>query len=171
MSQSHDTFLASISDATALLELYSTREKATPEELEVLKRAGLIMAFTAWETYVEDRITEAVIPQLKLLEGCQLGKFMKARLDEELKRFNNPNSDKTRKLFLDYTGIDVTACWRWNNFDPAGAKKQLDTWIGIRGEVVHRSLEGGARTIKKDDLRKVISFLTELASATEKALD
>jgi hypothetical protein len=41
--------------------------------LEVLKRAELIMAFTAWETYVEDRIAEAVIPQLKLLEGCQMG--------------------------------------------------------------------------------------------------
>jgi hypothetical protein len=96
---------------------------------------------------------------------------MKARLDEELKRFNNPNSDKTRKLFLDYIGIDVTDCWKWNNFEPAEAKRQLDTWIRMRGEVVHRSLEGGAKTIKKDDLRKVISFLTQLASATDKALE
>ena len=48
---------------------------------------------------------------------------MQARLNEELKRFNNPNSEKTRKLFHDYLEIDVTASWVWQQVDPPKARK------------------------------------------------
>jgi hypothetical protein len=42
-------------------------------------------------------------------------------LEEELKRFHNPNAEKTRKLFTDCLGTDVTVGWKWSNYDSAKA--------------------------------------------------
>jgi hypothetical protein len=133
------------------------------------------MALTGWETYVEDRIREAVQNRLRAVNGSPIGKFVSGKLDEELKRFHNPSSDKTKRLFLDYLEIDVTTSWNWTNIEPATAKKTLDNLISKRGDAVHRSkpIKVGApapHLVKRDDLDKAIRFLKCLVEATDKAL-
>ena len=65
MSQASKDFDESIQDAQNLLNHFNTlNEHPPPPELEVLKRAGLVMAMTAWETYVEDRLREASAQRL-----------------------------------------------------------------------------------------------------------
>jgi hypothetical protein len=175
MSRASITFESSIEDASALLQHFDTVYKQSPESAEVLKRAGLVMALTAWETYVEDRVREAVQGRLKAVNGSPIGKFVSSRLEEELKRFHNPSSEKTRKLFLDYLEVDVCAGWKWLNYDPASAKKTLDDLISKRGDAVHRSKPtiAGAPSphlVKRDDLEKAIRFLKGLVESTDKAL-
>ncbi|TDS82183.1 hypothetical protein EDF71_10899 [Comamonas sp. JUb58] len=134
------------------------------------------MALTAWETYVEDRAIEAVTARLKAVNGSPIGDFVNNKLTEELKRFHNPNAEKTKRLFLDYLQVDVTAGWVWLHYDTALAKKPLDHLISRRGDVVHRSKQVtvGAplpHLVKRDDLDKAIRFLTGLVNATEHALE
>src|ERR687897_3429719 len=103
MSKARSTFDSSIQDAEALLGHFdSLNTKPPPNNLEVLKSAGLIMALTAWETYVEDRAREEVHARLASDGGSNLAKLVVGRLEAELKRFHNPNSEKTRQLFVDY---------------------------------------------------------------------
>jgi hypothetical protein len=85
-------FLDGIRDAEKLFDYYheESRSGPPPREAEVLKRAGLITAMTAWETYVEDRVCEAVDARITATGANEFTGFFKARLDEELKRFNNP---------------------------------------------------------------------------------
>ena len=174
MSHSADTFNETIKDSQVLLAHFDRLHKESSDDAEVLKRAGLVMAFTAWETYVEDRIREAIQDRLQIVNGSPIGEFVTRTLEEELKRFHNPNSDKTRKLFLDYLRIDVTANWTLPNFSPADAKKRLDLLISKRGEVVHRSISAGgkaaAHPVKRDELAKAIAFLKDLVKATDQAL-
>ena len=113
--------------------------------------------------------------RLRAVNGSPIGKFVNAKLAEELKRFHNPTSEKTRRLFLDYLEIDVCAGWKWQNYDPSTAKKTLDDLISKRGDAVHRSKPptvGGpaAHLVKREDLEKAIRFLKGLVEATEKAL-
>ena len=134
------------------------------------------MALTAWETYVEDRALEAVAARLKAVNGSPIGNFVSNKLQEELKRFHNPTSEKSRKLFLDYLQVDIWTGWKWANYDPASAKKTLDELISRRGDVVHRSkpLTSGAPSphlVKRDDLEKAIRFLKGLVEATDRALE
>ncbi len=145
------------------------------DKADVLKRAGLVMAMTAWETYVEDRILEAVQSRLRVLNGSPVGNFVMGKLQEELKRFHNPTAEKTKRLFLDYLQIDVTASWRWLNFDPQTARTRLDDLISKRGDAVHRSrpsAENGTpgHLVKGEELEKAIRFLKGLVAVTEKAL-
>lgn len=174
-SQAALTFSEAIKDAENLLAHFNTLNKQPPPpETEVLKRAGLVMAMTAWETYVEDRIQEAATSRLSVLTDSTLGNFVKSRLDEEIKRLHNPTSEKTIQLFLDYAGVELLPHWKWNNVDAATVKQKLNSYLNLRGDVVHRSrvnVKGPPQPhpVTKEALQKAINFLKELVKATEKA--
>lgn len=81
-AQAEQTFTEAIKDAENLLAHFKTLNTLPPPpETEVLKRAGLVMAMTAWETYVEDRIQEAASLRLSGLTDFSLGNFVKSRLE------------------------------------------------------------------------------------------
>lgn len=176
MSKAKLAFEGSIKDAEDLLSHFDAMPKPPPENAEVLKRAGLVMALTAWETYVEDRVREEVQTRLRVVNGSYVGKFVTGRLEDELKRFHNPNSEKTKKLFVDFLEIDVTAGWEWQHFDPPKVKKTLDELITKRGDAVHRSKPNAVgappapHLVKREDLEKSIRFLKGLVEATDRVL-
>lgn len=176
MSKAKATFESSIKDAEDLLVHFDALNKQPPpDNAEVLKRAGLVMALTAWETYVEDLAREEVQARLRAVNGSPLGKFVQARLDEELKRFHTPNAEKTKRLFLEYLEVDVTVQWQWLHFDQQKVRKTLDELISRRGDAVHRSKSIQASVpaphlVKREDLEKAIRFLKLLVEATDKAI-
>lgn len=175
-SQAAQTFAEAIKDAENLLGHFDKlNTQPPPPEIEVLKRAGLVMAMTAWETYVEDRVQEVVAVRLSGLTDSDLGNFVKSRLDEEIKRLHNPTSEKTLQIFRDYAGKDLLPHWKWNNVDPDTAKRKLNGYLKLRGDVVHRSRvnvksPSQPHPVTRDELQKAVYFLKELVKATERAL-
>jgi len=69
-----------------------------PAHAEMLKRAGLIMACTAWETYVEDRVQEMVLHRLWEANDSFQNQFVLRNLQNTLKSLHNPSSEKTCKI-------------------------------------------------------------------------
>jgi hypothetical protein len=175
-SNASDVFAQSILDAENLLSHFKKlNTKPPPPEIEVLKRAGLIMAMTAWETYVEDRVAEAVMERLRGLEDSSIATFVQSKLADEIKRLHNPTSEKTIQLFRDYANVDLTDKWSWNNYDSKTVRERLNQYMKLRGDVVHRSrtISPGppqAHPVTKEDLEKVIRFLRGLVASTEVAL-
>lgn len=171
-----DVFAQSILDAENLLAHFNKlNTKPPPPEIEVLKRAGLIMAMTAWETYVEDRVVEASTARLHGLADSSIASFVQSKLADEIKRLHNPTSEKTIQLFRDYADIDLTDQWTWNNYDAKTVRERLNQYMKLRGDVVHRSrtVSPGPpqpHPVTKDELEKVIRFLRSLVTVTEAAL-
>jgi hypothetical protein len=180
MSRAKNQFDESIKDAEELLAHFDAAKPASggqpPSTAEVLKRAGLILAITAWETYVEDRALEALEANLGGLKGSPVAKFMEARFAEEMKRFHSPTSERTAKLFTDYIGKDVTQAWDRNPVGNSKTKKMLDDWVKRRGDAAHRSptntpgLPPAPHLLSREDLEKLISFLKTLVSQTDDSL-
>lgn len=174
-SQAAITFAEAIQDAENLLAHFNTlNTQPPPPQIEVLKRAGLVMAMTAWETYVEDRVQEASNARLSAVADSSLGQFVKAHLDKEIRQLHNPTAERTLQLFRDYAGVDLTAHWQWNQVNAILAKQKLNQYLGLRGDVVHRSRVKSkgptpAHPVTKDELQKAIRFLKELVQATERA--
>lgn len=176
-SQAALTFAEAIKDAEHLLGHFDKlNTKPPPPELEVLKRAGLIMAMTAWETYVEDRAQEAAAIRLGSQQESEFGDFVRARLEEDIKRLHNPTSEKALQIFRDYACMDVSAHWTWNHVTADEAKQRLNAYLKLRGDVVHRSVVNAKgepphpHAVTRQDLHKAIYFLKQLVGATEKAL-
>lgn len=177
MSQAAEVFALSIQDAENLLGHFNAlNTKPPPPETEVLKRAGLIMAMTAWETYVEDSLQEVAGRRLAKLKDASIASFVRTRLDNEIKQLHNPDSAKTIRLFRDYAGIDLSAGWAWNHFPTKLVCERLNQYLKLRGDVVHRSRAASLgdqptpHPVKKDDLERVIIFIKNLVKATEAAL-
>jgi hypothetical protein len=174
MTKAAEAFDRSIKDAEDLLRRFDA-EKMGPNghNGEVLKRAGLVIALAAWETYVKDRLSDEFDVWLQAVEGSSIGKFVRKRLEVDLKRFFNPNSDKTRRIFHDYFEIDITKEWVWDNYDSSTAKKALDTLISKRGDAAHLANtsehpSAEPHQVKREELDKGIRFLKGLVAATEK---
>ena len=114
MSRAYQSFEYGIKDAEELLAHFDAlNANPPPANAEVLKRAGLVMALTAWETYVEDRLLEEMNKKLGVVAGSYVGDFVLKKLHTDLKQFHNPSSDKTKRIFQEYLGLDVTEGWSW----------------------------------------------------------
>jgi len=180
MSKAKEIFELSIKDSEILLSIFcSTSKEKSSESIEVLKRAGLILALTAWETYVEDLLVEEANKRLSILSGSFIGKYFENRLSEELKRFHNPSSEKTIKIFRDFLDVNIEEGFKFSNFDIQQSKTQLNELISKRGNAVHRSKkpsngQQNMHLVKKEDLEKAVKFLKGLVTSidlyVEKAL-
>ncbi|CAN5660244.1 hypothetical protein BH09VER1_BH09VER1_00430 [soil metagenome] len=92
MTQAAQDFQVSFADARRLFELYEA-EAASPRVSgsgEVLKRAALIMAVTAFETYLKDYLRETFPPRLAF---AQTPKDFKAVFDEVAKKWHREQTD------------------------------------------------------------------------------
>ena len=173
MSIAAKNFEIAIQDSQDLLDCYDSINKLTPHSApEALKRAALIMVLTAWETYVEDRVSEVLDVKFGILKGSPIGDFVERKLADELKFFHNPNSQKTKKIFMDFAGVDVTIKWIWANVDSEQARAQLNSWLSKRGDAVHRArlVKNDPHIVKREELDKCLRFFKELVAATESAL-
>jgi RiboL-PSP-HEPN len=177
MNRAIQSFEFGIKDAEELLSHFDAiNSNPPPANSEVLKRAGLVMALTAWETYVEDKLLEEMNKKLGVVAGSYIGNFVLKKLQQDLKQFHNPTSEKTKRIFLEYLGLDVTEGWSWSNYEPEKARTTLNAWIAKRGDAVHRSkpLTNGAsiaHLIKRDELEKVIRFIKDLVKATDSFIE
>lgn len=100
---------------------------------------------------------------------------VKALAKRHVDDLDNPTSEKTLQIFSDYAGTELLPHWRWNNVDPDTARKRLNGYLKLRGDVVHRArvtVKGPSlpHPVTRDDLQKALYFLKELVKATELAL-
>ncbi|MCT7358626.1 HEPN domain-containing protein [Thalassolituus pacificus] len=174
MSKARDNFDIAIQDAERILDAYDklNRDRIDNRDPEELKRAALIMSLTAWETYVEDRITEVLQNQMRTLDGSQVARFVTETLKRELKYFHTPNTRKTKELFERFLNIDVTAGWNWAGFESKTSTVRLDEWIKKRGDAVHRSVmdKQSGHLVSREDMKKCVTFFKNLVEATDKTL-
>ncbi|NLX19073.1 MAG: hypothetical protein GXY53_07310 [Desulfobulbus sp.] len=174
MTEAANSFLCSIRDAEELLLRFDQEQTgSTPYNAEVLKRACLVMATAAWETYIKNRFDEEFKVWSHAVDGSPIEKFVRKKKEEDLKRFCNPNSERTKRLFFEYFEIDITQSWKWANYEPAEAKKVLDALLAKRGNAAHKANTKGkkssdAHLVKREELDKAIRFLKGLVEATEK---
>ena len=175
-SQAIQTFDHAIQDAIDLLGHFDAlNTKPPPPQIEVLKRASLVMALAALETYFEDRLVEASEALCaRSADDSPLARFLRESLVVDLKYFHTPSADRVRPLFQKYLGIDITEGWLWNNVEPAAAREELNRLAKKRGDIAHRSqrpVDGQAQpprhAVTRDDLRKHIFFVRQLAQATD----
>ncbi|HKR00300.1 MAG TPA: HEPN domain-containing protein [Pyrinomonadaceae bacterium] len=173
-SRAFQTFEHTIQDAEDLLKHFDAlNKKPPPPDIEVLKRASLVMALAALETYVEDRIVEAADEVSgRASEANHLVEFYKSSLENDLKFFHTPSSDRVKAIFVKYLSIDVTEGWSWNNYDPTKARTELNKMAKKRGDIAHRSSRPVAgqptpHAVTRDDLRKSIRFIKDLVRATD----
>lgn len=165
-------FETGMQDVAKLIQLFDNLESPEQrQQYEVLKRAALVMTAAAWETYIEAFAVEQVEAKLALSEDEFTSAYIRRRLDHEINRLHNPTSDKVKKLFIEFLGVDLTESWRWNNYTPKEARERLDKWLKMRGDSVHQICQSNdpknSHLVKREDLDKAVRFFGELVKVTD----
>lgn len=173
-SQALHSFYHAMQDATDLLNHFDTlNTRPLRRDIEVLKRASLVMAFAALETYFEDLLIECVEARNRRGDVDEhFSALVRSSLESDLKLFHAPSADRVRPIFLKYLGYDVTEGWSWNHVDPVKARSVLNRLAKKRGDIAHRSgrpLPGqpSQHLVTRDGMRKHIHFINELVKATD----
>ena len=99
-------------------------------------------------------------------------RFYKSSLENDLKYFHTPSTDRVKAIFVKYLDVDVTEGWTWNNYDPIRARRELNKMAKKRGDIVHRSWrpvagETTPHAVTREDLRKHIRFIMDLVESTD----
>lgn len=177
-SKAFENFSHAIQDSVDLMQNFDALNKQPPPpEIEVLKRASLVMSLAALETYIEDRVLEAVSDVCAQSNAeDRLKTFYKQSLEVELKSFHSPTVERIRSIFTKYLNLDVAEGWLWNNCSQEQAKIELNRLVKKRGDIAHRSLrpmpgQPVGHAVTKDDMRRHIHFIKELVKATEAYLE
>lgn len=173
-------FVYSMDDVAELLRQHdacTNRKVGRPlPRLEVLKRAAVILAVTAWESFIEDSIRNRATSNIEsashpsdvrslfnsVAQGWLEGKpkptdlanwagtgwkgLLKNKLEKDLLAWNSPNSENVRALSKRYLGQDRTTHWHWERTTTTLAVRRLDALIRLRGQVVHHGREAFNRT-------------------------
>jgi len=112
-------------------------------------------------------------PEVKRVGGS-IRNFYRNSLDIDLRSFHSPSTDRVRQLFQKYLSLDVSDAWNWNNCDAAKARAELNRLVKKRGDIAHRSLrptndeaQPRQHAVTRDDLRKYIHFITQIANTTD----
>lgn len=169
-SESAQIFADAIRDAESIVTMFSEKSKGNPAvaiDLEYLKRSGLILAMVAWETYVKNCLRECV--ETRLSNGVPefAKKIIREQMEVDIKAINNPDRARTKKIYLDYTEVDLTEGWETTQTD-------IDGWIKLRGEAAHKSRhlnkESGPHLVTIPKLKTIINGLRRLVETTDKTL-
>lgn len=83
--------------------------------------------------------------------------------------WNTPKSNPVKELFENALGLaDVTASWKRTTLTVAKARKKLDDYVKLRGDIAHRSK--AASSVTKDQASEFLEHVQRLVEFTDSAV-
>ncbi len=141
------------------------------EGLEFFLHAGIILSVTAWETYIEDMISDAFTrklakatqpkdllstfnsvakvwlsnqpkpPDLAMWTSDSWKDVIKEYFRTELMAINTPDRKNIRAISTKYLDFDLVERWSGGNETTLNAGQKLDELITLRGSLVHNPVK------------------------------
>ena len=176
MSNSLELFYKGIEDAESILSIYDSHNQYGDKviglypngmpTIDVLKRASIVMAFTAFESFFEGWVREINSKQVIDLSNDKRNKL--------LEHFHNPTARNLIELYKAWFGIEN--CLKSISFDGRSTDdicKQLDEYLKIRGQVVHvQKTDSTTQDVaKKENVVKILGFLKKFAERFDHYID
>lgn len=163
------------------------RKKAESPTKVVLLHAALANQVAAWDVYVKALSLEYFFATANPadIRFSAMHELLKAQLENELKKFNTPNSDNCRALLLKYAKFDPWPTWLNIRFSGGLmsasllVRNTLDEILKLRHSFAHGfSLpahswnmdSSGAATLNCKILGETRKFLTQVCDRTDDGL-
>ena len=134
-----------------------------------LNRASIVLTVSSWEAYLEEVVRECLEAIRPLAPPFGVWPALNASVRGDLGRFNTPNAENARKLFLESFGIpDITDEWHWKNCTPAQARDILNQALTERHRIAHGV--NPRPTIHNNYARWLPGVVARLAERTDEGL-
>jgi len=106
--------------------------------LAALNRAAVVICVSAWESYVEELVREAIEGIRPATAPLGVWSAHKAWVLGQLGRFNTPSMENVRGLLSDSIGLQgVQQSWIWRNCTAVQAAEKLAGALRYRHQIAH----------------------------------
>jgi RiboL-PSP-HEPN len=134
-----------------------------------LNRAVVVMCVSAWESYVEELVREALESLRPPVPPLGLWPALNATVRGQLGRFNTPNTENIRMLVSDAVGLqNIQNSWVWQNCTSAQAVQRLADVMTLRHEIAHGAHP--RRSVATFYASQLSDFFRRLGRCTDRAL-
>jgi len=160
-----------LEDAEQLLraQVALRRTPGTRAMSMALYRASVVLCVSAWESFVEELLREAVAAIRPAAPPLGMWPALNATARSAVGRFNTPNTEQVRSLFSDAIGLqDVQAAWEWQRSTVADARERLQEMMEYRHQIAHGV--NPRPDIDAPFARELPLFLRRLARSTDAAV-
>jgi len=128
-------------DADELDDAHALLSVAVPPQqhkLDAVNRAVVVMSVSAWETYVEELVVEAVLAMRPAASPLGSWSVHYASVLGQARRFHTPNPDHVKALLSDAVGLaDVHPAWTWPGYTRVQAVQALWRALDLRHKIAH----------------------------------
>ena len=153
------------------------------DEIQVYYHSALAAYVAAWEAYVNNLVRDffTVIADPFNRKFQAIYTIAQQTAKRALERFNTPNWENTRSLFVEYTGYDPIADWVWprRGMDGLQVHVRLNEILQIRHSFAHgfdmpaynwtQSPSGSVRLTSKG-IQETEAFFRNLVKVTDKGM-
>lgn len=133
-----DQLLQDATELDAIHNQMKTGLRGRQYGLASLNRAAIVTSVSAWESYVEELMREALAALKPSTPPLGHWPALSAFMLGELGRFHTPNAQNVANLINRCLGLaDVRTSWGWRNCTSAQAETHLDRALSLRHEIAH----------------------------------
>jgi hypothetical protein len=106
--------------------------------LAPLNRAIVVMSVSAWESYIEELMREAVRALRPAVPPLGAWPALDVYVNSRINIFNTPNPNNVDRLIRECVGLTpVSNSWSWRNCTSAQAVQRLTVAMNYRHEISH----------------------------------
>ncbi len=160
-----------LGDTEELKDAHSQLKTGNPGRqygLGALNRAVIVLSVSAWESYLEQLIREALLACRPQAPPTGLWSALNEFCIVQVKRFHTPNANNVKELFLNTLGLaDIRSAWVWRNLTQQQAIAKLDDALQFRLMIAHGV--NPRPTIHHRYASVLPDFIVRLARATDDA--
>ena len=128
-------------DAEELDDVHTQLRTGNPGRqygLASLNRAAVVMSVSAWESYIEELLREAIRALQPAIAPLGVWPALNAYAQGQLGRFHTPNQVNVERLFRDCLGLaNVQHSWNWQNCNSVQAAQRLTDAMTLRHQIAH----------------------------------
>ena len=185
-STAHKRYLIALR-AGRRLSVIATDRRLRPvkyEEAEPALHAALASYVSAWEVYVENSTTEFVqkLQASLTTEGSAVATILLAEASMAKSKFNTPNYENSRDLFLRFTGVDTYPVMASHRLALSGpqTRDRLNEILKVRHSFAHGApipayawlkRYGTTNRLTKTAVQMVETLITDLVRQVDAALE
>ena len=176
-SKALKNFEKDIKDVKSLTDLSfgldNSVDKEDKHRFNAIYRSAYILAFTAWETFIYERIKQPWSDTEERANSIA-AQFYTKEVDRELLQYATPRAERIKNLTSKFWGFDLTNKWMVKGKDPEQTSEELNKIASFRGVLAHNSITALRKQQKSQSgptiLDDCVKFLEELAQSTENCL-
>jgi len=120
------------------IDLIKCKANTLEQKIEYLNHTYIIHLVASWQTFIEQLVKFGFEKICTNNLNFQLKEIARARVNDALTRFRNPNSEMIDKLFYEALNIKkISNNWHWKDMTRDKAIQIVNKLLNIRHQIAH----------------------------------